>query len=443
MTVLHNAAALAATGRGRREGRCRQSAPVVLTIVVASVVAALAPTVPAGAAGVTCRGVRATIVGTPSSEVIHGTPGRDVIAGLGEDDTIIAGGGDDLVCGGDGADHLLGGAGRDRLYGERDRLSDADEDGVERIGDTLSGGPGDDRLFAGVDTRSADIVVLDVFSWSGSARGVRIDLRTGTARGEGADTFAGGTFTVVGSSYGDVVEGTDRRDEIETGPGPDVVRARGGDDSITVDGRLRGSGRNADTVWGGDGDDWITSTHGRDHLSGGAGDDGIESSGASNDVIDGGSGDDGLWAQIGDTAGPQSLDGGSGDDHIQINTDAINPRGEASTGVWNMATGAMTFTLDHTISLSVTHVDGAVLATRGTSWTVRGTAGDDAVSGDANGTAPVHFDGLAGDDGFRGTDGDDVFHGGPGDDRSFGMFGGDDTCTSVETIDRSDCEHVG
>jgi len=77
-----------------------------------------------------------------------------------------------------------------------------------------------------------------------------------------------------------------------------------------------------------------------------------------------------------------------------------------------------------------------------TSWTVTGTAGDDVVSADANQTAPTHFDGRAGDDSFRGTDGDDVFDGGPGDDHSIGMFGGDDTCVSVEIIDGSDCENV-
>jgi hypothetical protein len=56
-------------------------------------------------------------------------------------------------------------------------------------------------------------------------------------------------------------------------------------------------------------------------------------------------------------------------------------------------------------------------------WTVTGTAGDDVVSGETNWTAPIRFDGLAGDDGFMGAD-------------------GDDTCISVETIDGSDCEQV-
>ena len=49
----------------------------------------------------------------------------------------------------------------DRLYGQRDLLQEADEDGIERVGDTLRGGPGDDRLSAGADaappTRSSSM----------------------------------------------------------------------------------------------------------------------------------------------------------------------------------------------------------------------------------------------------------------------------------------------
>ncbi|MGA8248568.1 MAG: calcium-binding protein [Nocardioides sp.] len=383
-------------------------------------------------------------MGTSASEVIHGTPGRDVINGLGGNDTIYGGGGDDLVCGGSGADRLYGGAGDDRLYGERDRLHSAQEDGTERVGDTLRGGPGADHLDGGMDRRPADLVVPDVYSWDGSAHGVHIDLRRGTARGEGVDSLAGRTFTVVGSAHGDVVVGTNRRDRIYTGAGPDVVRARGGNDYIQVDpmsGGPRGAGGDADRVWAGRGRDHIVSMRGQDHLSGGKGNDLIEAGNGGNDVILGGAGDDHIWAEIADTSGPQVWKGGRGTDTVQVNSDRINRSGAASTGVWNMSTGAMTFTLGHPISL-VVPIHRAVLATSGTAWTVTGGPGDDVLSGDPDSTSPVTFDGLAGDDTFRGTDGDDVFDGGPGTDHSLGMLGGDDTCISVEIIDGSDCEHV-
>lgn len=416
-------------------------AVAVLPLVVCTA-GVLAGAAPAEGAGVTCRGVRATIVGTEQGEVIRGTPGRDVIAALGGDDTIYAGGGDDLVCAGDGADQVFGGAGRDRLFGQRDRWQLADEDGVERVGDTLYGGPGDDRLDAGTDLRRADIVVPDVYSWAGSTHGVHLDLRTRTARGEGSDRFAGGRYAIVGSSHRDVVEGTSGRDTIATGAGRDVVRARGGNDVVVVDelGRRHGA---ADRVWGGPGRDRIEAGGGEDLLSGGPGDDMIEAKRDGNDRLRGGPGNDVIFAQIQDSGGPQSFSGGRGTDSLQVGTDLLG-RGAASwTGIWNMASGAMTLTSDHAVSLTVSGIDRAVLATRRTSWTVTGTSGDDSISGDTNSvSSPVSFRGLAGNDTFRGTDGDDVFDGGPGTDHSFGMFDGDDTCISVEIIDGSDCEHV-
>ena len=414
---------------------------IAVTFTVAAAGATLAPTVAAHAAAVTCHGVRATIVGTSAPDVIHGTSGRDVIAGLGGNDTILARGGNDLVCGGYGADQLYGGAGRDALYGGMDRVRDVQEDGIERDGDTLRGGPGDDRLRAGVDERPADIVVLDVISWDASAHGVHIDLRTGRARGEGDDTFGGGTFQTIGSSYGDVIDGTDRRDRIDAGPGPDVVHAHGGADVVDVDDYLQaGSGGDADQVWGGDGADWIVAGRGPDRLSGGPGDDWIEDQHPTNDRMTGGEGDDTLTAGIGNGNAPQVFDGGHGFDTLDLYSVGINPKGAASTAAWDMATGVMTFTLDHEITMSATSIDRALFQTQGTAWTVTGTAGDDFVS--LWGTTRTSFDALDGDDVFRGSDGDDVFNGGPGQDHSFGMFDGDDTCISVETIDGDDCEHV-
>ncbi len=430
------------SGSYRKPSRARvlRAVPIALALTVVVATAMLAPAAPAHAAAVTCRGVRATIVGTSGSDEIHGTPGRDVIAGLDGDDTIYAGGGNDLVCGGDGADRLFGGAGNDRLYGEKDLFHIADEDGTERVGDTLNGGPGDDTLDAGFDQRPADNIADDTYSWDGSPHGVHLDLRSRTARGDGRDTFAAGTSVIVGSAYGDVVDGTNHRDRIDTGNGPDVVRGRGGGDFISVDGDAPGDGQQGDQVWGGDGNDWITSRHGQDHLDGGGGNDYISARGASNDVISGGAGDDDLWVEIGNKKGPQTYDGGPGSDSIQVNTDAINRRGAASTGTYNLATGRMTFTLAGRRTSLTVHTEQALLATRATSWIVTGTPGNDAVvlSQDAAGST---FNGHAGDDYFGGTDGNDTFNGGPGNDSSR-MGLGDDTCISVENLDGADCEHV-
>jgi Ca2+-binding RTX toxin-like protein len=423
--------------------RAKRAGVPALAFTIAAGLAAFGPAVPAQAATATCHGVKATIVGTPSSDVLRGTPGRDVINGLGGDDTLYGSGGNDLVCGGPGADQLYGGAGRDRLYGGLDRLRGDKEDGPIRVGDTLRGGPGSDHLDGGTDRRPAEIVVNDIYSWDRSGRGVRIDLRQGVARGEGRDTLAGRTYSVVGSAFADVVHGTNRRDRISTGAGRDVVYARGGDDFVDVDDPHRFPGGEADRAWGGRGDDQLSARGGQDRLSGGSGNDEISASGNGNDVLIGGPGRDSLYAQLGNTDGPQTFNGGGGLDFLQMESSMVRRKGATSTGTWDMATGAMTVTFDREIQLSVPHIDQAYLETPRTAWSITGTTGDDQVFGDTvSNLSSVSFDALDGDDVFEGTGGDDLFNGGPGNDHSWGMYNGDDTCISVETIDGDDCEHV-
>jgi RTX calcium-binding nonapeptide repeat (4 copies) len=421
--------------------RIKRVGPIALALTVASTVAAFAPSVPAYAGTPTCHGVKVTIVGTRSSDVIHGTPGRDVINGIGGNDTIFGRGGNDLLCGGPGHDSLYGGAGDDGLYGERDQVRGTHE--VVRIGDTLRGGPGRDHLDGGTDTRRAEIVVNDIYAWDESAHGVHIDLRTGIARGEGVDTFAGHKYGIVGSAFADVVQGTGRRDRISTGAGRDVVYARGGDDFVDVDDTHRYRGGQADKAWGGPGDDHLSAQGGEDHLAGGPGNDSIFARGNGNDVLTGGDGRDSFYPQIGNTDGPQAIRGGDGLDFVQLEDSVILHKGDLSTGVWDMATGDMTFTLGQQIELSVAGIEQAFLSTPRTTWTVTGTTGDDQVWGDTNSSlSSVFFDALEGDDEFEGTSGDDTFDGGLGHDHSAGMYNGDDTCISVEEIDGGDCDHI-
>jgi uncharacterized repeat protein (TIGR01451 family) len=114
------------------------------------------PTPPTGA---TCRGVKATIVGTRNADTIGGTGGRDVIVALGGNDRIYSGAGRDLICAGGGADlassgsaadRVFGGAGKDRLLGR----GGGDVLNGGRGGDLLKGGSGSDRIRggSGIDT---------------------------------------------------------------------------------------------------------------------------------------------------------------------------------------------------------------------------------------------------------------------------------------------------
>jgi uncharacterized repeat protein (TIGR01451 family) len=105
--------------------------------------------------GPTCRGIPATIVGTPGNDNLLGTGARDVIAALAGNDTVVSLAGRDLVCAGSGndyvgagpaADHVIGGAGKDRLLGR----AGADLLQGNAGNDVLNGGRGPDRLRGGL-----------------------------------------------------------------------------------------------------------------------------------------------------------------------------------------------------------------------------------------------------------------------------------------------------
>ncbi|HEU5142990.1 MAG TPA: hypothetical protein VFU04_07530 [Solirubrobacterales bacterium] len=102
----------------------------------------------------TCRGVPATIVGTPGSDRLLGTGGPDVIAGSGGDDTVVGRAGRDLICSGGGNDRVVAGPAADRVFGGRgaDRLlGGGGPDLLARNPgrDLLEGGAGFDRLRGG------------------------------------------------------------------------------------------------------------------------------------------------------------------------------------------------------------------------------------------------------------------------------------------------------
>jgi Ca2+-binding RTX toxin-like protein len=98
-----------------------------------------------GGAAPTCKGKKATIVGTNGSDVRKGTSGKDVIAGLGGNDKLSGLAGNDLICGGKGKDTLNGGKGNDKLFGGAGK--DTLKGGAGK--DKLVGGPGRDKLVGG------------------------------------------------------------------------------------------------------------------------------------------------------------------------------------------------------------------------------------------------------------------------------------------------------
>jgi Ca2+-binding RTX toxin-like protein len=177
--------------------------------------------------------------------------------------TLDGGAGNDLLVGGGGSDRVAGGDGNDTLRG-----------GLAN--DTLVGGLGNDSLDGQAGINTAD--------YHDSSRGVRVNLRKGTARGPGRDRLAAIT-NVTGSEFKDVFIGDDFANYFWGGFGDDRIQGFGGDDTIhgaAGNDVLKGDLGN-DIVLGGAGDDLVFGSLGRDLVGGGAGADRI--SGESDDDI--------------------------------------------------------------------------------------------------------------------------------------------------------------
>jgi len=111
-------------------------------------------TVEASPRASTCRGVPATLTGTPGPDPLVGTGGPDVIAGLGGNDEILGRAGRDLICSGSGNDRVIAGLAADRVFGGvgTDRLRG--RGGPDLLAgnhghDLLVGNRGEDRLRGG------------------------------------------------------------------------------------------------------------------------------------------------------------------------------------------------------------------------------------------------------------------------------------------------------
>ncbi|MCT4577687.1 calcium-binding protein [Donghicola sp.] len=136
--------------------------------------------------------------------------------------------------------------------------------------------------------------------------------------GNGADN------TMVGDSTANSLNGGDGNDWISGYAESDLLLGDAGDD--TLDG-----GTESDTLMGGDGDDLLNGDDGDDHLNGQAGNDtlnggaGLDSlvGGTGNDSMDGGADDDTLIAGEGD----DTLDGGAGLDLLSGGAGADNING--------------------------------------------------------------------------------------------------------------------
>lgn len=271
--------------------------------VAAVILLPLGPVGPVGAAVPRqCLGQDVTISGTGEDDRLVGTSGDDVISGGRGWDVVVGRGGDDVLCGGVGSDRVRGGAGQDRMSGGADGTTTQP---TTRYGDRLAGGEGDDQITGG-GGRGSDSV-----RFVSASRGVRVDLRAGTATGQGVDTLTG-IDAAVGSDFDDVMR---------TSRVLSLVVGRGGDDRLVGVGDipylLGGAGDdravldNGGAV-GGVGDDVLLVRPGsrKTYLYGDEGSDLLRARGSGRVIADGGSGAD----RIVTGSGNDRLSGEGGDD---------------------------------------------------------------------------------------------------------------------------------
>ena len=161
-------------------------------------------------------------------EVIDGTRFADVMEGTDLSSDIFWGDdGNDALKGWDGADTLSGGDGND----------------------TLEGGAGADRFNGGTN-----IWETDYASYAGSVEALQVYLwdpsrNTGEAAGDVYISIEG----LIGSAYGDVLEGNGETNQLRGEAGHDRLKGLGGHDGL----------------YGGSGDDTLSGGAGADRLDGG------------------------------------------------------------------------------------------------------------------------------------------------------------------------------
>ncbi|MEM0928906.1 MAG: Ig-like domain-containing protein [Pseudomonadota bacterium] len=205
------------------------------------------------------------LYGFAGDDVLRSGGGNDQLEGGAGQDSVYAGDGDDTVSGGDGDDYIDGGRHRDTIDGG------AGDDTIYggRGEDVLTGGSGDDFLEGG---DHGDQFTFgdgnDTLSYGNSPGAVTVSLTTLTGIGSDAegDVLNDRPEVLIGSAFGDWLEGSSGHDVIDGGAGDDTIFGLAGSDT------LRGGAGN-DTIDAGSEGDVLDGGSGNDVLTGGAGDD--------------------------------------------------------------------------------------------------------------------------------------------------------------------------
>jgi Ca2+-binding RTX toxin-like protein len=261
-----------------------------------------------------------TVIGSSGDDTFNGSKGNDTIDGGDGIDVVSFNGFDGNILADLAAGTLETFYGTSTVTGIEDVTGSAFEDSL--AGDAgrnlFQGLAGDDTI----DGREG----LDSASYLDAISAVTVDLAAGTATGgSGNDTLIA-IERVIGSRFGDTLQGSARADTFAGGFGDDTIDGRGGVDTVEYCGIARGvtvdltagtatggagndtlksiesvsgsifrdvltGSRSSNTLRGQDGNDTLSGVGGNDKLFGDAGND-VLIGGLGNDVLTGGTGKD-------------------------------------------------------------------------------------------------------------------------------------------------------
>jgi len=394
-----------------------------------------------------------TVLAGEGDDTVYGDAGDDILSGGVGTNVLYGGTGDDTFIGGDGADSFEGGAGQDNLdYSDSNEgvtvnLTDHDLSGGDADNDTILGGIDgaigsdyDDTLI-GFDSENTDPGDAFTNEFYGGGGDDYIDGRGGDDildGGTGNDTIIGGDGddTIAGGEGDDTITGGEGSDTVDGGDGDDVIDTSGPNSNGTAASPDLGypglypadtdPNDDKDVVYGGAGNDTITTGDDADIIFGGTGDDTIDG-GIDADTIDGGDGDDVIVGG----EGSDIIDGGAGDDTIYGGLDLSFPD---VINIPDDGSGPYGPDLVPDNGMDVIHGGEGNDTIYGADDddTLFGDAGDDYIDG---GIDDDTISGGSGNDTLIGGQGDDVISGGTGNDSISGgtgadiMSGGDDRDT--------------
>ena len=337
-----------------------------------------------------------------------GTTGVNVNLALGTSDADPIGGDPVHGPGGDvatisGIEHVIGTAGNDILIGDTNTNLLEGQGGNDSIDggegdDFIKGGPGDDILMGGAG--------IDTLSYEDSPNRVIVNM------------FNMGTITIGGITVGPghAFDGFSPAFPLPM-PDPPTDTISGFENVIgsAFNDHLQGSTNVANLLIGGAGNDTLGGSGASDGIN-------LLVPGAANDTLLGGAGNDVLRQ----SRGNDILDGGEGFDRLEFFNNGINYGGTTGVNV-NLAAG--TSDADPNDGDGVHGAGGDVATISGIEW-VLGTDGNDTLSGDAN----FNFlDGGAGNDTIDGGGGVDFLAGGGGADTfRFGSSAANNTVTDFD-----------